>query len=137
MKCWRRQNLHKTKRRPHRVKVQASEPCTKPPGSGRGRLEPAPGPRVRARGRGACGPRTGLKGSSRAAGRGSGYVHSLSFSTREVGGAMAAPPIPAKTETPLMRGTFRCQASGCNGCHSHTTLSPPQPPKEFSVCTQD
>lgn len=35
------------------------------------------------------------------------YLHSLSFSTREVGGAMAAPPIPAKTQMPPIKGMFQ------------------------------
>lgn len=32
------------------------------------------------------------------------YIHSLSFSTREVGGAIAAPPIPAKNINTEIKG---------------------------------
>lgn len=61
-KCWKRQNLNKTKQRPHRIKIQASEPCIKPSRSGSGRLEDLPrAPGREPEARRASGPRTQLQ----------------------------------------------------------------------------
>ena len=90
-------------------------------------------------------PKTGLKTCIWTEKGRNRYLHSLSFSTRDVGGAMAAPPIPAKHTFRWARAEWGGRSQpGAAGSHPHpkgrgrkahySTLS--LTPEEFSVWNQ-